>query len=116
MRRRFVLYMVMLLGCHICFTLHFKHLSSRLLQGHAAGSQCVALLQVVDLKPQWPKGYSRVGAAAIGLGDTEKAKAAYEKGAPFTPPCAYHWLSHIKAPSQGFAHVRHVRSFAPSKQ
>ena len=38
-------------------------------------------LQVVEMKPDWPKGYSRLGAAAIGLGETEKAKAAYEKGA-----------------------------------
>ncbi len=58
-------------------------------------------IQVVELKPDWPKGYSRLGAAAIGLEDTEQAKAAYEKGvqpqqmitsawAPCQPPrCAF---------------------------
>lgn len=35
---------------------------------------------MVEIKPQWPKGYSRVGAAALGMGDIERAKAAYEKG------------------------------------
>ena len=42
------------------------------------------LPQVVEIKPEWPKGYSRLGAAAIGMGDTERAKAAYEKGVPFS--------------------------------
>ncbi|CAL5222224.1 g4557 [Coccomyxa viridis] len=41
--------------------------------------------KVVELKPDWPKGYSRLGAAAIGLGDTEQAKAAYEKGLEVDP-------------------------------
>lgn len=43
---------------------------------------------MVDLKPEWPKGYSRLGAAAIGLGDTERAKEAYEKGAQQEPRAA----------------------------
>ena len=58
------------------------------------------LLQVLELKPQWPKGYSRVGAAAIGLGDTEKAKAAYEKGVPFTHPVLTVGLHTCKALSK----------------
>lgn len=37
--------------------------------------------QVVEIKPDWPKGYSRVGAAAIGAQDYDAAIAAYEKGA-----------------------------------
>ena len=42
----------------------------------------LVLPQVVEIKPEWPKGYSRLGAAAIGMGDTERAKAAYENGLP----------------------------------
>ena len=37
-------------------------------------------IQVVELKPDWPKGYSRVGAAAYGAGDYDAAIEAYEKG------------------------------------
>ena len=37
-------------------------------------------MQAVDLKPDWPKGYTRVGAAAFHLQDWKKATAAYEKG------------------------------------
>ncbi len=48
-------------------------------------------IQVVELKPDWPKGYSRLGAAAIGLGETEKAKSAYEKGAQPQPTVASAW-------------------------
>ena len=42
----------------------------------------LVLPKVVEIKPEWPKGYSRLGAAAIGMGDNERAKAAYEKGVP----------------------------------
>ena len=38
-------------------------------------------VQAVDLKPDWPKGYTRVGAAAFHLQDWKKATASYEKGA-----------------------------------
>jgi tetratricopeptide (TPR) repeat protein len=37
--------------------------------------------KVVELKPEWPKGYSRVGAAALGAQQYDEAIAAYEKGA-----------------------------------
>ena len=35
---------------------------------------------MVELKPDWPKGYSRVGAAFFGARDFPKAISAYEKG------------------------------------
>lgn len=33
----------------------------------------------VNIKPDWAKGYSRLGAAHVGLGDSTKAVEAYEK-------------------------------------
>lgn len=39
-----------------------------------------SIIQVVEIKPDWPKGYSRLGAAHYGLGDFEEAKSAYNKG------------------------------------
>ena len=62
--------------------------------------------KVVELKPDWPKGYSRVGAAALGAQKYDEAIAAYEKGAicrlsSYACTCrdagwcdakAYHWL------------------------
>lgn len=39
-------------------------------------------MQVVELKPDWAKGYSRVGAAHLGLGDADAAIKTYEKGVP----------------------------------
>ncbi|BDA49920.1 Hsp70-Hsp90 organizing protein 1 [Coccomyxa sp. Obi] len=41
--------------------------------------------KVVELKPDWPKGYSRVGAAAHGANDFDAAIAAYEKGLELDP-------------------------------
>ncbi|KAK9903222.1 hypothetical protein WJX75_000014 [Coccomyxa subellipsoidea] len=41
--------------------------------------------KVVEIKPDWPKGYSRVGAAAIGAQDYDAAIAAYEKGLEVDP-------------------------------
>lgn len=37
--------------------------------------------QCVGLKPDWAKGYSRLGAAHYGLQDYEEAVKAYESGA-----------------------------------
>ena len=37
-------------------------------------------MQVVDLKPDWPKGYSRLGAANQGLGNWDDAVEAYRTG------------------------------------
>ena len=55
--------------------------------------------QVVEIKPDWPKGYSRLGAAAIGMGDTERAKAAYEKGMPRSEytTCSNTYLAQVRA-------------------
>ncbi|KAG6481691.1 hypothetical protein ZIOFF_058310 [Zingiber officinale] len=41
--------------------------------------------KTVDLKPDWAKGYGRLGAAYLGLGDAEQAVAAYEKGLELDP-------------------------------
>ncbi|GJM85673.1 hypothetical protein PR202_ga02146 [Eleusine coracana subsp. coracana] len=41
--------------------------------------------KTVELKPDWAKGYSRLGAANLGLGDAASAVAAYEKGARARP-------------------------------
>ena len=40
------------------------------------------MFQVVELKPDWPKGYSRLAAANQGLGDWDDAIDAYKRGAP----------------------------------
>lgn len=37
-------------------------------------------VQCVDLKPDWPKGYSRLGGALYGKGSPEEAVKAYQKG------------------------------------
>ncbi|EFN59285.1 hypothetical protein CHLNCDRAFT_14958, partial [Chlorella variabilis] len=36
--------------------------------------------KVVELKPDWPKGYSRLGAAHFGLRQWDEAVEAYTKG------------------------------------
>ena len=46
--------------------------------------------KVVQLKPDWPKGYSRVGAAALGAQNYDEAIAAYEKGAIIAYPSRSH--------------------------
>ena len=42
-------------------------------------------MQVVELKPDWPKGYSRLGAANSGLGAWDAAVEAYQKGEQVQP-------------------------------
>ena len=37
-------------------------------------------MQCVELKPDWPKGYSRLGAAHHGCEDYAQAVNAYEQG------------------------------------
>jgi len=37
------------------------------------------------LKPDWPKGYSRLGAASVGLGELEDAVNWYKRGLEFDP-------------------------------
>ena len=39
--------------------------------------------RTTELKPEWPKGYSRLGAAHFGLRQWEEACAAYTKGGWF---------------------------------
>ncbi|KAK2196050.1 bifunctional Heat shock protein Sti1-like/STI1 domain/Tetratricopeptide repeat 2/Tetratricopeptide repeat/Tetratricopeptide-like helical domain superfamily/Tetratricopeptide repeat 1/Heat shock chaperonin-binding [Babesia duncani] len=39
----------------------------------------------IELKPDWPKGYSRKGLAEYKLGDTEAAKATYKLGLQIDP-------------------------------
>eukprot|EP00887_Chlorella_sp_A99_P005251 scaffold1.g5251.t1 len=41
--------------------------------------------KVVELRPDWPKGYSRVGAAAHGLRKYDEAVEAYTKGLQLDP-------------------------------
>ncbi|KAK7582486.1 hypothetical protein V9T40_013931 [Parthenolecanium corni] len=41
--------------------------------------------KTVSLKPDWAKGYSRLGSAFHSLGQFEKAAEAYEKGLQFDP-------------------------------
>jgi len=41
--------------------------------------------KTTELKPDWPKGWSRKGAALHGTGDHEAAVAAYEKGLELDP-------------------------------
>lgn len=41
--------------------------------------------KVVEIKPDWPKGWSRKGTAAHGLGDLVKASDAYEEGLKLAP-------------------------------
>jgi stress-induced-phosphoprotein 1 len=41
--------------------------------------------RTVEIKPDWAKGYSRLGAAHLGLGAADSAVAAYEKGLALDP-------------------------------
>ncbi|RWW36943.1 hypothetical protein BHE74_00057995, partial [Ensete ventricosum] len=41
--------------------------------------------KTVELKPDWAKGYGRLGAAHLGLGDAGQAVSAYEKGLELDP-------------------------------
>ena len=41
--------------------------------------------KTISLKSDWPKGYSRKGAALHGLGDLEAASKAYEEGLKVDP-------------------------------
>ena len=42
-----------------------------------------APLKVVEIKPDWAKGYSRLGTAHHGLSDLDNAIEAFEKGEHF---------------------------------
>jgi stress-induced-phosphoprotein 1 len=41
--------------------------------------------KAVELKPDWSKGYSRLGGALFGLGNHEEAADAYKKGLAIDP-------------------------------
>lgn len=41
--------------------------------------------KTVELKPDWAKGYGRLGAACLGLGKHDDAVAAYKKGLVYEP-------------------------------
>lgn len=45
-------------------------------------------MQVTTLKPDWPKGYSRLGSALLGLKKHSEAEQAYQKGQPAVRPRA----------------------------
>jgi hypothetical protein len=49
----------------------------------------VCCSKVVELKPEWPKGYSRLGAAHVGLKDWDGAIAAYGKGSNVARPLSH---------------------------
>jgi stress-induced-phosphoprotein 1 len=53
----------------------------------AAAAAVHFTLQCVDLKPDWPKGYSRLGAAYYGLQEWEQAIKAYEDGEGGSTQC-----------------------------
>lgn len=69
--------------------------------------------KVVEIKPDWPKGYSRLGAALHGLHKWDDAVAAYQKGLELDPSnaqlkqgladaeAAQHRASSSKGPSGG---------------
>lgn len=44
--------------------------------------------KVIQLKPDWARGYSRKGAALHGMARYEEAQAAYKEGLKFDPTSA----------------------------
>lgn len=42
-------------------------------------------MKAIELEPTWPKGYSRKGAALVGLNRLEEAKIAYEESLKLDP-------------------------------
>ena len=42
-------------------------------------------VKAIELEPTWPKGYSRKGAALVGLNRLEEAKIAYEESLKLDP-------------------------------
>lgn len=45
----------------------------------------VFLLQAIELRPDWPKAYARLGAACMGMESFMEAKTAYEKAFELEP-------------------------------
>ncbi len=73
----------------------------------------------MELKPDWPKGYSRLGAAYHGLEDWDDAIKAYEDGEPSRPashnndrhaqpvhaaPCSHHRTSGVACSTEVCKH------------
>ena len=64
-------------------------------------------MQVTSIKSDWPKGYSRLGAAYLGLKQHAEAEKAYEEGealpnpAPGQPLTALHSADHAACAAQG---------------
>jgi stress-induced-phosphoprotein 1 len=63
----------------------YSNRSAALASLHRYSDALADAQKTVDLKPDWAKGYSRLGAAHLGLGDAASAVAAYEKGLELDP-------------------------------
>jgi stress-induced-phosphoprotein 1 len=63
----------------------YSNRSAALASIHRYADALADARKTVDLKPDWAKGYSRLGAAHLGLGDAASAVAAYEKGLAIDP-------------------------------
>jgi stress-induced-phosphoprotein 1 len=63
----------------------YSNRSAALASLHRYSDALADAQKTVELKPDWAKGYSRLGAAHLGLGDAASAVAAYEKGLALEP-------------------------------
>jgi len=63
----------------------YSNRSAALASLHRYSDALADAQKTVELKPDWAKGYSRLGAAHLGLGDAASAVAAYEKGLVLEP-------------------------------
>jgi stress-induced-phosphoprotein 1 len=63
----------------------YSNRSAALASLHRYSDALADAQKTVELKPDWAKGYSRLGAAHLGLGAAASAVAAYEKGLALDP-------------------------------
>ncbi|KAF0931674.1 hypothetical protein E2562_005671 [Oryza meyeriana var. granulata] len=63
----------------------YSNRSAALASVHRYSEALADAEKTVELKPDWAKGYSRLGAAHLGLGDAASAVTAYEKGLALDP-------------------------------
>jgi stress-induced-phosphoprotein 1 len=63
----------------------YSNRSAALASLHRYSDALADAQKTVELKPDWAKGYSRLGAAHLGLGDADSAVAAYQKGLALDP-------------------------------
>ncbi|KAL6911899.1 hypothetical protein ACP4OV_000704 [Aristida adscensionis] len=63
----------------------YSNRSAALASLHRYSDALADAQKTVELRPDWAKGYSRLGAAHLGLGDAAAAVAAYEKGLALDP-------------------------------